>query len=104
MSARDRAMTPVPTVAAYQRRSNSWISEGFDGLEALLAADTERGPFCFGHSVTIADVYLIPQVESARRFNVDLARWPNIRAVDAACSQLDAFRVAAPDRQPDASA
>jgi len=82
----------------------TWISEGFDGLEALLAADTERGPFCFGHSVTIADVYLIPQVESARRFNVDLARWPNIRAVDAACSQLDAFRVAAPDRQPDASA
>ena len=81
----------------------TWISAGFDVLEAFLAADTERGAFCFGHSVTIADVYLVQQAESARRFKVDLARWPNIRAVDAACSQLDASRLAAPDRQLDAS-
>ena len=81
----------------------TWISDGFDALEALLAADRQRGDFCFGHAPTLADVYLIPQVESARRFKVDMSPWPRISAVDAACAKLDAFRLAAPALQPDAA-
>lgn len=81
----------------------TWISAGFDAYEALLAADTARGAFSFGHAPTVADVYLIPQVESARRFKVDLARWPLISAIDQACSELDAFKRAAPAAQPDAA-
>ena len=81
----------------------TWIGDGFDALEALLAADTARGDFCFGRAPTLADVYLVPQVESARRFGVDPARWPNILAVDTACAALDAFRLAAPAAQPDAA-
>jgi len=42
-------------------------------------------------------------VESARRFKVDMARWPLISAVDAACMSLEAFQKAAPAVQPDAS-
>ena len=80
----------------------TWISAGFDAIEALLAADTTRKGFCFGSTPTVADVYLIPQVESARRFNVDLNRWPLIKAVDAHCAELDAFKRAAPMQQPDA--
>ena len=83
--------------------SGTWITAGFDAYEALLAADTQRGEFSFGHTPTLADVYLIPQVESARRFKVDLSRWPLICAVDAACAKLDAFRLAAPGLQPDAA-
>jgi maleylpyruvate isomerase len=82
----------------------TWITAGFDAIEALLAADRDRGDYCFGHAPTLADVYLVPQVESARRFKVDVSRWPLISAVDAACSQLDAFRAAAPALQPDAIA
>jgi maleylpyruvate isomerase len=81
----------------------TWISAGFDAYEALLAADTSRGAFSFGNAPTVADVYLIPQVESARRFKVDLARWPLISAIDQACSELDAFKRAAPAAQPDAA-
>ena len=81
----------------------TWITAGFDAYEALLAADTQRGEFSFGHTPTLADVYLIPQVESAHRFKVDLGRWPLISAVDAACAKLDAFRLAAPGLQPDAA-
>ena len=80
----------------------TWISAGFDAIEALLSKDPQRGDFCFGSTPTLADVYLVPQVESARRFKVDLARWPLIQAVDAACGQLEAFRKAAPSAQPDA--
>ena len=80
----------------------TWIGAGFDAIEALLAQDKARGAFCFGNAPSMADVYLIPQVESARRFNVDLARWPLISAVDHACGELPAFAQAAPLAQPDA--
>jgi maleylpyruvate isomerase len=81
----------------------TWITDGFNAIEALLAADTRRGAFCFGNTPTLADVYLIPQIESSRRFKVDLTQWPCIAAVEAACMQLDAFKKAAPMQQPDAS-
>lgn len=81
---------------------NTWIRAGFNALEAMLSADDKRGDFCFGNVPTIADVYLIPQIESARRFNVDLSAYPNIVAIDRACSELDAFRRATPAAQPDA--
>lgn len=80
----------------------TWISAGFDAYEALISADTQRGPFSFGDTPTLADVYLIPQVESARRFNVDLTQWPHIMAVEKACMALEAFQKAAPGQQPDA--
>lgn len=89
--------------AAINAWCGTWISAGFDAYEALLAADTQRGAFSFGHTPTIADVYLIPQIESARRFQVDLSRWPLIASVEQACMALPAFQAAAPARQPDAA-
>ena len=89
--------------AAINAWCGTWISAGFDAYEALLAADTQRGAFSFGHTPTIADVYLIPQIESARRFQVDLSRWPLIAGVEQACMALPAFQAAAPARQPDAA-
>jgi maleylpyruvate isomerase len=80
----------------------TWISAGFDAYEALIAADAQRGRFSFGDTPTLADVYLIPQVESARRFKVDMARWPLISAIDKACGELEAFKKAVPMAQPDA--
>jgi maleylpyruvate isomerase len=80
----------------------NWITAGFDAIEALLTADRVRGDYCVGHAPTLADVYLVPQVESAGRFRVDVSRWPCISAVGAACGRLDAFRLAVPALQPDA--
>jgi maleylpyruvate isomerase len=81
----------------------TWMKDGFNAYEAILAADKKRGVFSYGDTPTLADVYLVPQVESARRFKVDLTQWPLIAAVEAACMQLDAFKNAAPMQQPDAS-
>ena len=80
----------------------TWINAGFTALEALLAADRQRDAFCFGSTPTLADAYLIPQVESARRFNIDLTPFPHIVEVDKACSALEAFQRAAPGVQTDA--
>ncbi len=90
--------------AAINAWCGTWISAGFDAYEALLAADVRRGRFSFGDTPTLADCYLVPQVESARRFQVDLNRWPLIRQVEAACLALPAFADAAPGKQPDAVA
>jgi maleylpyruvate isomerase len=80
----------------------TWISAGFDAYEALIAADASRGRFSFGDAPSMADVYLIPQIESARRFHVDMNHWPLIKGIDQACGELDAFKRAAPLAQVDA--
>jgi maleylpyruvate isomerase len=89
--------------AAINTWCGHWITQGFDAFEAMLAADPKRAGFSFGDRPGLADVYLVPQVESARRFKLDMARWPLITAVDAACMALEAFQQAAPAQQPDAS-
>ena len=76
-----------------------WVRQGFDAIEALL----DPGPFAFGPRITLADVYLVPQVANARRFDIPLDSYPNIVAVDAACAAHRAFQDAAPARQPDAA-
>lgn len=79
-----------------------WISEGLAGLEAHLARDPAAGPFCHGNSPTVADCFLVPQVHNARRFDIDLAVYPNIARIDALCVDLPAFAAAHPSQQPDA--
>lgn len=79
-----------------------WISTGFAALEALLKLDNTRENFCYGNTVTLADVYLIPQVYSAKRFKVDLRPYPTIVSIYEYCMQLPAFQHADPAQQTDA--
>jgi maleylpyruvate isomerase len=78
-----------------------WIAEGFRAIETQLAA-RDAGRFCFGDAPTLADVCLVPQVANAGRVKLDMAPYPRIQAVNAACLALPAFDMARPDRQPDA--
>jgi maleylpyruvate isomerase len=76
-----------------------WVELGFEALERSLVRDPATGRFCHGESVTMADLCLVPQVFNARRFSVDLLAYPRIVAIDAACRELSAFQVAAPEQQ-----
>jgi maleylpyruvate isomerase len=76
-----------------------WVEVGFDALERWLVRDTATGRFCHGNSPTVADICLIPQVFNARRFAVDMNPYPRILAIDAACRELPAFQVAAPQTE-----
>ena len=51
----------------------TWVSAGFDAFDALVQAHG-RGPFAFGAHPSLAGVYLVPQIESAHRFKVDIAQ------------------------------
>lgn len=79
-----------------------WVGAGFGALEKRLAQSSARGKFCYGDAPTMADVTLVPQVFNARRFGIDMSRYPTIAAIDAHCAQLAAFADAAPAKQPDA--
>jgi maleylacetoacetate isomerase len=76
-----------------------WIDEAFSAAEQLV---DPQGPYCFGESVSMADVYLVPQVYNARRFNVPLDAYPKLVAITDACNELQAFMDAAPESQSDA--
>jgi maleylpyruvate isomerase len=75
-----------------------------DGLAALEQAvsDGGAGRFCHGDAPGLAECYLVPQLGNARRYEVDLAPFPTLRRIDAACAALPAFQAARPERQPDA--
>lgn len=77
-----------------------WIAPGFQALEALVARYGEG--WCFGAAPTLADCYLIPQIYSARRFNVPLEAFTRLMAIDARAAAHPAFVAAHPDAQPDA--
>lgn len=79
-----------------QKFAAHWIERGFHATEALLAQHSGR--FSVGDHPSLADLCLIPQVYNARRFNVDLDLFPNIRKVDANALTTEACQAAHPDR------
>jgi maleylpyruvate isomerase len=77
-----------------------WIGESFRSLEALLGESAGR--YCFGDELTLADVFLVPQMYNALRFGCDLLPFPTVVRVAETLRALPAFARAAPELQPDA--
>jgi maleylacetoacetate isomerase len=79
-----------------------WVAEGLSGLEGYLAREGMAGDFCYGNTVTMADICLVPQIFNARRFNCPLDAYPKLLAITDRCMTLDAFRATEPSTQADA--
>jgi maleylacetoacetate isomerase len=92
-------LTEILTVDSEQKLAwyQHWIVIGFEALETLL----DKTQYCFGEQPTLADVYLIPQVYNALRFEVDITLFPKIMNAYQNCNQLDAFINAKPENQLD---
>ena len=76
-----------------------WCNMGLSTIEGLIGNDG----YCVGGALSIADVFIVPEVYAARRFKIDLAPFKKIRRVEEQCGGLEAFQLAHPLRQPDAS-
>lgn len=72
-----------------------WIQSGFEAFEQQI--QSTHGHYCFGDTVTLADLALVPQVYNARRFNCDLSAYPTMLAIEQRCLALDAFARATPE-------
>ncbi len=77
-----------------------WLGKGLEGLER--AVRDGAGRFCHGDEVTLADIYLVPQLYGARRYGVDVSNFPTLLRVEAACATLEPFLRSLPGVQPDA--
>jgi maleylacetoacetate isomerase len=107
---------PLQNLVVYKRHSpdpevqNEWVrffnERGLAAAEALLgtiAAEIPgEGHFAVGGALTAADIFLVPQIATARRFGVDLARFPRLVAVEAAALATPHAAGALPENQTDA--
>jgi maleylacetoacetate isomerase len=79
-----------------------WVADGLAKFEAELGVGRPRGRFCHGDAPGLADCCLVPQIFNAKRYECDLAPYPETMRVFEACMQLEAFDRAQPAKQPDA--
>ena len=84
------------------RWAQHWIDLGLSALEQTIVGQNQRGKFCYGETPTLADICLVPQLGNARRYGCDLAKYPQILAIEKNCMGISAFADAAPEKQPDA--
>jgi maleylacetoacetate isomerase len=48
-----------------------------------------KGTYCFGDEITMADIYLVPLIDSAKRLDVDIKSvFPSILAVNSTLENL----------------
>lgn len=79
-----------------------WNEVGLAAFEQSVAGNKATGRFCHGDTPGLADIYLVPQILGAKRFGVDLAKFPTLTRIADACMALPAFDKAQPAKQPDA--
>jgi maleylpyruvate isomerase len=79
--------------------TRSYITTGLTAIErhAVESART----YLVGDDVSIADVYLVPQLYAARRFGADVEAYPTLLRIEKACEALPAFQRAHAKAQPD---
>ncbi|OGV32940.1 MAG: maleylacetoacetate isomerase [Legionellales bacterium RIFCSPHIGHO2_12_FULL_35_11] len=75
---------------------HKWLKLGFDALELKLASLPRSKMVCYGDSITLADICLIPQVYNAKRFKFNLDDYHLISQIGEYCNSLEPFKQAVP--------
>lgn len=79
-----------------------WIATGLESLERMVQEQGTLHSYLFGPVPGYAECFLVPQLYNARRFEVDLSKYPALCDVDRRCNDLAEFQAAHPDNQLDA--
>lgn len=87
--------------AAKRQWYQHWIHQGFSALETRLRSSSLTGNFCIGDSPSMADIFLVPQVYNANRYQCDMEKYPVIRSINENCLKMKEFINAAPENQQD---
>jgi maleylacetoacetate isomerase len=66
--------------------------KGFKSYETMLQSCAGR--YCVGDAVTLADVCLVPAVDKAVQYKLDMSPYPRIMAVHHELMKLEAFKAA----------
>ncbi len=86
-----------------EEKRNEWLQfylhKGFRSIEELLKK--HAGRYCIGDQLTIADLFLVPQVFASKRFNVNLDEYDRVNRIYQELKNIPEFDRAHPFRQPD---
>lgn len=83
----------------YNEQSKKAVEKGFLCIENIL--EKTAGKFCIGNEITVADVFLYPQLYRAVGFGVDVAQFPKINEMCESIKTIDAFTITHPHNEPD---
>lgn len=76
-----------------------WIERGLEAYEKTIVGTA--GKYSIGDDITLADVCLLPEVWTAKRVGVDIAKFPMIKGVFERLSNVEAIQKAHWRRQLD---
>ncbi len=62
-------------------------TRGLAPFEVMLTET--KGKFCVGDEITLADLFLIPAVYRAGRFELDYKQWPQIAEINDTIALMD---------------
>jgi maleylacetoacetate isomerase len=85
-------------VRHFNERGLSALESSLDSVEREFGS----GRYSVGDELTLADIYLVPQVATALRHEVPLEGYPRVLRIYEACMKLDAAIASSPQNQPDA--
>jgi len=88
-----------PLGVAAEQWQQEFMSAGLEAYEKI--ASSTAGKFSVGDEVTLADVVLVPAVDGASRFKVDISLFPNVKRIFDEAQKLEAFQKGSWKTQPD---
>jgi maleylacetoacetate isomerase len=79
------------------------VDQMMDSLGKLDRKIAETaGDFCVGNKVTVADIFVFPQLVGAARLGIDVNGFPTLARIYEKCLALPSFKEADPNKLPDA--
>ena len=80
--------------------AQEWISKGLTAFDEL---SSQKGQFSMGDSLSMADLFLVPQIYNAIRYELDVEKtWPQLHQIYLNCLALPECQKSAPENQSDA--
>lgn len=79
-----------------------WIHDGLSATEKIISEFAKS--YSFSDQVTAADLFIVPQLFSAKRFDVNYSKYSRLCIINDNCLKLEAFQKAHPSKQIDTPA
>jgi len=76
--------------------AQTWNHKGLEAYEQLVSQSAGR--YSVGDNFSLADICLIPQCYNAKRFEIDLEKYPTVNKIYNEVITLDTYHASHPDR------
>lgn len=76
-----------------------WLNKGLISLEKILSQRSKK--FALNDEISLADVFIAPQIYSIYRFGLNLDKFPLLKNIENNTQNISAFAKAHPSKQAD---